>query len=66
MDAPTPAGMVSMFDEHTTRLKAKYTLQQWGELDYKDRAMEVALRRILTTIESKQNEEIQRKAKQKK
>lgn len=53
----TIPGLVPFFEEHIARRKAGYTLPQWRELDWIDRAIEVAMLRVEAKIESIQAEE---------
>ena len=44
-------GIVHVFDEHSARINAGYTLKEWDALDYGDRVFEVALNRMRDIIE---------------
>lgn len=49
-------GNISMFEEHDARIKVGYKLDEWYELDHRDRAFEVAHYRIRRMIEMRKNE----------
>lgn len=44
-------GNVPIYEEHSVRKKAGYTIEQWYNLDPFERALEVALQRIDNMIE---------------
>jgi hypothetical protein len=57
---PIP-GMVSMFEEHSVRTEVGYTINEWYSLDPKDRAYEVAISRIKSSLDYQKNKEQQRR-----
>lgn len=66
ISAQTPfnlPGNVPMYEEHSVRHKAGYTLSEWYSLDPYERAIEVALERIDNMIEYMQNKAISSKRK---
>lgn len=54
-------GNVPLYEEHSVRSKAGYTIPEWYDLDPYERAIEVALQRIDNMVEYMQNKAIQRK-----
>lgn len=56
-------GNVSLYEEHSVRHKAGYTLSEWYRLDPYERAIEVALQRIDNMIEYMQNKAVSAKRK---
>jgi len=58
-------GLVPQYEEHSARLNAGYTLPQWRDLNWIDRAIEVATFRIKNKIESIQNEQSRDEANRK-
>jgi len=59
---PLP-GMISMYEEHSVRSEAGYTLNEWYNLSYRDRATEIALARINAAVEYQKSKEQERQAK---
>ena len=51
--------IVPPFEEHSARIGAGYTLREWQELPPRDRAIEVALNRLRSKVQSIQNMEMQ-------
>ena len=51
IEAVTLPGMVSLFEENDTRIECGYTILEWRKLNYVDRAVEVAHRRIRKMLE---------------
>jgi len=43
-------GMISMHEEHLVRTSAGYKLDEWRELHYMERAIEVSIRRLEGTL----------------
>ena len=43
---------VTQFEEHSVRIKRGYTLSEWGKLSNKEKALEIALSRIHSSIEA--------------
>ena len=50
--APHVPGCVSLYEEHLTRREAGYLLPQWYALSQQERALEIALRRVVSKIEA--------------
>jgi len=48
--------MVSLFEEHQTRVENHFSLENWGKIEPIERAMMVALRRIKIQMENLQAE----------
>jgi len=61
---PVP-GMVSFYEEHMSRSDAGYTIQEWYNLNGRERASEVALARIKNAIEYHKMKEQERASKRK-
>ena len=57
---PIP-GMISMYEEHTVRTEIGYTISEWYNLNAFERATEVAIHRIKSSIEYQKNKEQQRR-----
>lgn len=57
---PVP-GMVLLYEEHSARLKAGYTITEWMALNSYERAMEVALYRIDSAVEYQKNKAQERR-----
>lgn len=49
-------GNISWYEEHDARIRAGYKLDDWYELDHRDRAFEVAHYRIRRMIEMRKHE----------
>lgn len=54
-------GMVPPFEEQLARRKVGYTFKEWEELDWAERAIEVAMLRLENRIEAIQAEEAKNK-----
>jgi len=61
---PIP-GMISLFEEHSTRSSSGYTLQEWYNLTSREKALEVALSRINKSIEYQKQKSQERASKKK-
>ena len=59
-------GMVPPFEENSARRKAGYTIHEWHEIGWMDRAIEVAMFRIENKVEAIMNEKMKDEARMKK
>ena len=50
------ADMVPLYEEHTARLEARFTLAEWTALDVMEKALVIAQRRISIALENIQSE----------
>lgn len=54
-------GMVPPFEEHMARRKGGYTFKEWRELEWDERAIEVAMLRVESKIDAIYSEEAKSK-----
>jgi hypothetical protein len=59
------AEMVPLFEEHSERIRRRYSLNEWAQLDPLEKAMMIAIRRIDTSMRNLQAEAETRAAKAK-
>lgn len=50
------AGLVSLYEEHITRLERGISIEDWGKMDSTEKALVIAARRITIAMKNLQSE----------